>query len=376
VNADLEHRASDVRLRRDRGGTRVLVTGYSGFVGSWLSTALVAGGAEVVGYATNDTPYTRARAEELAGLGVTGVAGDIRDFDALHDVMRGGRFDAVIHLAAQPLVSAGLADPRTTLTTNIVGSVNVLEAVRLCTPPVLLHVTSDKCYRNRTWPWPYREIDDLGGGCPYSVSKAGAELVFEAYQELYRAAGLPVAAGSIRFGNIIGGGDHAANRLVPDTLTALAAGQPIRLRNPDAVRPWQHVLDVVHGLLRLADGLGSGAVAPGQVYNFAPPGNGASVRELVHALTAAWVRHGGTGVPVAAERDPGFAEDGVLRLDGRRAAAALDWQHLLDLDGSADAVVAWHHAVAAGAPPAVATAAQLHTLLGLPSLPRAAGAAR
>nr|BFE59304.1 CDP-glucose 4,6-dehydratase [Dactylosporangium thailandense] len=355
----------------------MLVTGYSGFVGSWLSTALLAGGAEVVGYATDDTPHTRARAAELAALGVTGVTGDIRDFEALHDVMRDGRFDAVVHLAAQPLVSVGLADPRTTLTTNVIGSVNVLEAVRLCAPPVLLHVTSDKCYRNRAWPWPYREIDELGGGCPYSVSKAGAELVFEAYQELYRTARLPVAAGSIRFGNIIGGGDHAANRLVPDTLAALAAGQPIRLRNPDAVRPWQHVLDVVHGLLRLMDGLGSGAVAPGEVYNFAPPGNGASVRELVDALIAAWTRHGGTGVPVVAGREPGFAEDGVLRLDGRRAAAALGWQHRFDLDGSADAIVSWHHAVAAGTAAVDATAAQLHTVLGLPRLPdRTAGAAR
>ncbi|MFJ6194860.1 CDP-glucose 4,6-dehydratase [Micromonospora sp. NPDC092111] len=383
MNANVERHRSHDWYHTDRSGTRVLVTGHSGFIGSWLSIALTASGAEVVGFAANDTPHTRRRATELAGLGVTGVTGDIRDFAALHEVMADGRFDAVVHLAAQPLVSAGLSDPRTTLTTNIVGSVNVLEAARLCAPPVLVHVTSDKCYRNREWPWPYREVDELGGGCPYSVSKAGAELVFEGYQDLYRAAGLPLAAGSIRFGNVIGGGDHAVNRLVPDALTALAAGEPIRLRHPDAVRPWQHALDVVHGLLRLVDGLGAGVVAGGQVFNFAPPGNGASVRELVSALTAAWARHGGTGVPVVVEHDPTFAEHGVLRLDGRRAATALGWQHRLDLDGAADAIVGWHRAVAAGVPAVEATAGQLHSLLGLPRLPgrpavadRTAGAAR
>ncbi|MGW2544621.1 NAD-dependent epimerase/dehydratase family protein, partial [Kitasatospora sp. NPDC001574] len=211
-------------------GRQVLVTGHSGFVGSWLTTALLRLGADVTGFAADADERTRARSTGLAGLGARTVVGDVRDLDAVHRTMAARPFDVVFHLAAQPLVSAGLADPHTTLGTNITGSLNVLEAVRRCAPGVLVHVTSDKCYRNRNWPWPYREIDELGGGCPYSVSKAGAELVFEAYATLLRDTGAPTRGASVRFGNIIGGGDFAVDRLVPDLLAALDAGRPVRLR--------------------------------------------------------------------------------------------------------------------------------------------------
>ena len=256
---------ADPRLAAWRG-RRVLVTGHSGFVGSWVATMLLRLGADVVGYAASADQQTTCRAHWLAALGATTVAGDVRDFDALRAAMAGG-YQAVIHLAGQPLVSAGYAEPRRTLETNILGSVNVLEAARLCQPAVLVHVTSDKCYRNQGWPWPYREADGLGGGCPYSVSKAAAELVFEGYAALFReAGGLPRSA-SVRFGNVIGGGDLAAHRLVPDCLAALAQERPVRLRHAAAVRPWQHVLDVARGLLLLADALADGAVAGGEVVN-------------------------------------------------------------------------------------------------------------
>ncbi|MED7952562.1 CDP-glucose 4,6-dehydratase [Streptomyces sp. BE303] len=344
-------------------GRQVLVTGHSGFVGSWLTTALLRLGADVTGFAADADERTRARSTGLAGLGARTVVGDVRDLDAVHRTMAARPFDVVFHLAAQPLVSVGLADPHTTLGTNITGSLNVLEAVRRCAPGVLVHVTSDKCYRNRNWPWPYREIDELGGGCPYSVSKAGAELVFEAYATLLRDTGAPTRGASVRFGNIIGGGDFAVDRLVPDLLAALDAGRPVRLRRPGAVRPWQHVLDVVRGLLLLADRLADGTVATGEVLNFAPPGDGATVLDLARALDAAWVATGGRPAELSADPGTRFTEDELLRLDGRKAAELLGWRHRYDLGASAAAVVAWHRAVRAGTPPAEETAAQVEDFL-------------
>jgi CDP-glucose 4,6-dehydratase len=288
---------------------------------------------------------------------VHATAGDIRDFAAVHRALSAERFDAVFHLAAQPLVSVGLSDPRSTLDTNIGGSINVLEAARLSAPEVLVHVTSDKCYRNRAWPWPYREVDGLGGGCPYSTSKAAAELVFETYVPLLAAAG--PAAASVRFGNVIGGGDFAAGRLVPDVLTAVRRQEPVRLRRPGAIRPWQHVLDVVNGLLLLAAALDEGRVTSGEVFNFAPPGDGASVLDLVTALTEAWSKAGGADVPVHADDDVLFPEEELLRLDGRKAAAALGWSHAFDLAGSAGAIVGWDNDQAAGGAPIEVTGNQI-----------------
>ncbi|MER5352918.1 CDP-glucose 4,6-dehydratase [Kitasatospora sp. NPDC002551] len=374
---------------RDR---RVLITGHTGFVGSWLALMLRRLGAEVDGIAHNADPVTRTRSRWLAEHGVKGHVGDIRDYDTVHRLMGGAPYDCVFHLAAQPLVRAGLEDPRTTLTTNIGGSVNVLEAARSTGPGVLVHVTSDKCYRNFGWPWPYRETDEIGGGDPYSVSKAAAELVFEGYAALFDQQGTGgrqgsrdrqgTLAASVRFGNVIGGGDHAAHRLVPDTMAALAAGAPIELRNASAVRPWQHVLDVTAGLLRLADALAAGRVPAGRVFNFAPPGDGATVHELVSALRTHWAR---TAAPAAgldapavlAKSDPGFAEEAVLRLDGRRAAAELGWEHHFDLHGAAAAIVEWHRTVDRGMGADLATRAQIDRFLTrVPDLADPAGGNR
>lgn len=335
-------------------GKRVLITGHSGFIGTWLSVALTHAGAEVSGFAVDDAP-------ELSALGITSTRGDVRDFDSVWRAMSAAHFDVIFHLAAQPLVNVGLSDPRGTLSTNVGGSINVLEAARLCAPRVLVHVTSDKCYRNREWPWPYREVDELGGGCPYSVSKSAAELIFEAYSDLYRTAGSPVHAASVRFGNVIGGGDRATGRLVPDVVAALRAGEPIRLRRPGAVRPWQHVLDVVHGLLLLAEALADDAVGPGEVFNFAPPGDGATVQELVSALISAW----DTDAPVLADSDLTYVEHDLLRLDGRKAAAALSWRHAFDVTESAKAIAAWDRTVSGGVSPIEATSRQIIEFLGI-----------
>lgn len=337
-------------------GRRVFITGSTGFVGSWLTTALLQLGAEVVGFADNTDARAKEREQWLGELGATCVTGDVRNLEELLDALGPEPVDALVHLAAQPLVGVGLDRPHETLEINVGGSLNVLEAARLRPPRVLVQVTSDKCYRNHGRDRPYREDDELGGGCPYSVSKAAAELLFETYADLYGAT--PRAA-SVRFGNVIGGGDFAASRLVPDCVAALAADRPIELRRPGAVRPWQHVLDVVRGMLLLIDALERGTVPPGDVLNFAPPGAGATARRLADALVAA--KGGGRvrSVPVS-----GLVEDEVLRLDGGKAAAALDWQHRLDLDAAADWIVAWHRAVDTGATPAAATAGQVARFLG------------
>ncbi|WP_158841310.1 CDP-glucose 4,6-dehydratase [Saccharothrix deserti] len=362
MNDSLATPTSAPTLARDTwAGRRVLVTGHSGFVGSWLSTTLVMLGAKVTGFSLDGDDDARARAGSLADRGVHGVRGDVRDFDAIRTAMADQPFDAVFHLAGQALVRVGLEQPRTTFATNVGGSVNVLEAARLCRPPVLVHVTSDKCYRNRGWAWPYREVDDLGGGDPYSVSKAAAELVFEGYAGLWRADGLGPRAASVRFGNIIGGGDRA-NRMVPNAIAACRAGVPVVVHRRHAVRPWQHVLDVVHGLLLLADGLASGRVGGGEVLNFAPPGGGEPVELLARLLIEAWQRAGGQEVPIE-EVGERFAEEALLRLDGSKAADALAWTHRFDLAKSAASVVAWHRLVMAGADPADVTAMQVGDFL-------------
>ncbi|MFD6530884.1 CDP-glucose 4,6-dehydratase [Streptomyces sp. NPDC060184] len=343
-------------------GRRVMITGYSGFIGSWLALTLRRFGAEVDGLALNADAATKQRHDWLTAHGVTGHVGNIVDYDAVSQALAGAPYDAVFHLAAQPLVRAGLEDPHGTLTTNVTGSINILEAARQHRPAVLVHVTSDKCYRNHGWPWPYRETDEIGGGCPYSVSKAAAEIIFEGYADLFEEAG-PRAA-TVRFGNVIGGGDHADRRLVPDTLAALTANAPIELRNAAAVRPWQHVLDVVHGMLLLAQALSTGAVAPARVLNFAPPGDGATSRELASALATHWAATDqsdavSVAALVRAQPDPGFAEEEVLRLDGRRAASELSWRHRLGLNEAAAEIVAWHRMLLDGLSADAATTTQI-----------------
>lgn len=348
-------------------GRRVFITGHTGFVGSWFTATLLQLGARVVGFANSTDEHMKERDRWLGDLGADSVRGDIRDFDALLDALGQERFDAVVHLAAQPLVSVGLAEPRETMETNVCGSINLLEAARLRRPRAVVHVTSDKCYRNRDWPWPYREVDELGGGCPYSISKAAAELVFEGYATLYRGMPDGPRSASVRFGNVVGGGDFAERRLVPDCLAALSEGRPIQLRRPDAVRPWQHVLDVVYGLLSLVDRLAGGTAPAGEVFNFAPPGDGATAAQLASALIRAW----GSGATVAVPSSE-LVEDQILRLDGRKAASALDWRHRLDVDLAADWIVRWHRSVSAGATAAETTVRQIEEFLAQVPTPREA----
>jgi len=332
--------------RRAWAGRRVLVTGHTGFKGSWLSLWLRAMGAEVTGFAL--PPPTEPSLFAAAGIGslLHHVEGDIRDAQALADAVADVRPEVIFHLAAQPLVRLSYAQPVETYATNVMGTVHLLEAARQV-PGVaaVVCVTSDKCYENREWAWPYREIDPMGGHDPYSSSKGCAELAIAAWRGSYfRDAGPAVA--SVRAGNVIGGGDWAEDRLVPDLVRAFAAGAAPLIRSPDAVRPWQHVLEALGGYLLLAERLAAGDRDLAQAWNFGPADEDARpVGWIVERMRAAWGGVAGKAVP---DTGPRPHEAGLLRLDSSKARAALGWRPALRLEQALDWIVAWHKAVAAG----------------------------
>ena len=272
-------------------GKRVLITGHTGFKGSWLSLWLQAFGAKVAGLSL--APTAKPNLFEVAN--VAGEAesrfADIRDLAGLAAAIERLNPEIVFHLAAQSLVRASYADPVETYTTNVIGTMNVLEAirrngkVRAC-----IIVTSDKCYENREWHWPYREIDPMGGHDPYSSSKACAELVTAAYRASYfDPTGAACAIASVRAGNVIGGGDWSTDRLLPDLIRAIDRGERLVLRNPNSVRPWQHVLDPLSGYLMLAERLWDDGAKYAGAWNFGPsPTDVRSVLWIVERFVAAW----------------------------------------------------------------------------------------
>jgi CDP-glucose 4,6-dehydratase len=324
-------------------GRRVLVTGHTGFKGSWLCMWLAAMGAQVSGYALQ--PPTDPNLFDLAGVErlIDHHIGDVRDDASLETVLAAVEPEVVFHLAAQPLVRASYADPVTTYATNVMGTVNVLEAVRR-TPSVrvVVNVTSDKCYENRERETPYRESDPMGGFDPYSSSKGCAELVMAAYAQSFFSTDSHVSLASARAGNVIGGGDWAVDRIVPDCVRALTAEQPIQVRNPDAVRPWQHVLEPLAGYLELAARLWQGDQILRGAWNFGPTSSQSlTVRDLVERFIAVW----GDG-SMATPPDAGPHEATTLCLDSSKARALLGWAPVWDLAETiartADWYVAWH----------------------------------
>jgi CDP-glucose 4,6-dehydratase len=396
ADGDGRERYPEVRrpdLVRHWARRSVLVTGHSGFIGSWLSTALVQLGADVTGFADDADETAASRSCWLQELGVRSVRGDIRDIATVTDVMSARPFDAVFHLAARPLVRDGYCQPYATISTNVTGTLNILETARITGPPALVHVSSDKCYRPALdGHRPHREGDPLGGNGPYALSKASAEMVFAAYAADYATSDRSTRALAVRLGNVVGGGDHA-DRLVPNCLRALAGARTFVPRDSSSIRPWQHVLDVVHGLLlagakllvesaaaqrRRPDQPADELIA-GRSLNFAPPHSTVTSGMLVQALVEAW-RDAGDVVADHHDDDDdsrGFAfpEEHVLRLDGSTAARILDWHHRFGHLEMATDAVAWHRAVAAGAAPRAATlehtAAFLSSVLtgSTPSLP-------
>jgi CDP-glucose 4,6-dehydratase len=317
-------------------GRRVLVTGLTGFKGVWLGLWLQRLGAEVSGLAlTPDEAMLRGWPGLLNRLRCT--LADVRDPAAVKAVFDAARPDIVFHLAAQPLVRLSYSQPVETFATNVLGTAHVLDAVRQCpTPPAVVNVTSDKCYENREWVWGYREDEAMGGHDPYSASKGCAELVASAYRRSY---GLKLASG--RAGNVIGGGDWAADRLVPDMVRAVLAGKPLVLRRPSSIRPWQHVLEPLSGYLALGARLLNGDESAVGGWNFGPAElHPLTVRQVADLLVTHW----GQGA-VEEQVDPaGPHEAHFLRLDSSKAAAELGWRALLTPDERIGWTVDWYKA--------------------------------
>lgn len=346
-------------------GRRVLVTGHTGFKGSWLALWLHAMGAKVTGFAlpppTEPSLFAAARIDEL----LTHIEGDVRDPAAVHAAVAAARPEILFHLAAQPLVRQSYREPVETYAANVMGTVHVLEASRQVSGVrAIVCVTSDKCYENREWPWPYRESDAMGGHDPYSSSKGCAELVAAAYRRSYFGGTGPALA-SARAGNVIGGGDWADDRLIPDLVRAFATGATPLIRSPRAVRPWQHVLEALGGYLMLAERLLAGERRFAEAWNFGPADDDARpVSWMVERMRAVW----GNAPHAAPDSGPQPHEAGLLRLDCSRARAELGWRPRLRLEQALDWIVAWHKAVGAGADARAVTLSQIadYAALGEP----------
>ncbi|MCL5038063.1 MAG: CDP-glucose 4,6-dehydratase [Chloroflexi bacterium] len=329
---------------------KVLVTGHTGFKGGWLSLWLESLGAEVIGYAL--APDTEPSLFDMAvvGKGMTSVYGDIRDLDNLKKEINKHKPDIVFHLAAQSLVRRSYADPVGTYETNVMGTINILESVRSAdSVRVVVNVTSDKCYENREWVWGYRECDPMGGFDPYSSSKGCSELVTSAYRDSffnpsnYDEHG--VALASARAGNVIGGGDWATDRLVPDIIRAIIAGKPVVIRNPKAVRPWQFVLEALNGYLTLASRLWNDGPLYSGPWNFGPSDDDiVPVAEVTQMIVDLW----GEGAEWVLDKNSNPHEAGLLKLDSSKAKYKLGWKPKLKLKDSMKCVVDWYSQYAKG----------------------------
>lgn len=322
-------------------GKRVLLTGHTGFKGAWLSLWLQQMGAEVTGLAL--APDTQPNLFEVAKVaeGMTSIVGDIRDRALVLQVMQQAKPEIVIHMAAQALVRPSYQFPVETYETNVMGTVHVLDAVRQ-TPGVkaVVSVTSDKCYENREWQRGYTEDDAMGGHDPYSNSKGCAELVTASYRNSFLAEqGVALASG--RAGNVIGGGDWAVDRLIPDMLRAISAGQPVKIRSPHAIRPWQHVLEPLSGYLELAQKLYTDGAAFAEGWNFGPAESDAKpVEWVIEKLTQLW----GEGASWVLDNNPQPHEATYLKLDCTKAKERMGWQARWPLETTLARIVRWHKA--------------------------------
>ena len=335
-------------------GKRVFLTGHTGFKGGWLALWLTQLGAEVRGFALDPATTPNLLTEARLDAVLDDVRGDIRDAKALESAMHGFKPEVVFHLAAQPLVRYSYEDPIGTYETNVIGTARVLDAVRRC-PSVhaVVSITTDKCYENKEWLWGYRETDPLGGYDPYSSSKACAEIVSAAFRQSYfhpeklnQPNGHTTGIATARAGNVIGGGDWSLDRLLPDLVRGFEAGEPVRIRRPHSIRPWQHVLEPVYGYLLLAEKLLSQDAARfATAFNFGPHDDDAqSVQWIVERMTEFW----GDGASWALDPEPSVHEAGYLKLDASRARAELGWKPQLRLETALEWLVRWYKAAGAG----------------------------
>ena len=327
-------------------GKRVFLTGHTGFKGSWLAIWLQALGTKLTGFAlpppTTPNLFDEARVNE----GMSSVNGDIRDLPSLQSALRTAQPEIVIHMAAQALVRESYENPVETYATNVMGTVHVLESVRH-TDGVrgVVIVTTDKCYANKEWVWGYREDEPMGGHDPYSSSKGCAELVSSAYRSSFFSARtashsqrVPSVA-TVRAGNVIGGGDWAKNRLVPDIIAAFDAGRPVSIRSPNAIRPWQHVLEPLRGYLMVAERLFEEGSDFAEAWNFGPAdGDTWPVSSVVEHMAALWGNSASWHLDTANHPH----EAAYLKLDSSKARQLLGWRPVLSLRAALELVVDWH----------------------------------
>lgn len=343
-------------------GKRIIVTGDTGFKGSWLSLWVHELGADVLGYAL--PPERKEDHFNMIGLNrlIHHVDGDIRDFNSLRKVVDEFCPEFLFHLAAQALVRFSYQEPKLTFDTNVGGSINILEISRNSPSlRVLIYVTSDKCYRNKEWIWGYREGDELGGHDPYSASKAAAEVAFSAYMDSFFSKRQDFGAVSVRAGNVIGGGDWAPDRIMPDSIRCLQSHKPITIRNPLSVRPWQHVLEPLSGYLLLAAKLYNDPKGYSGPWNFGPRGDSMrSVRDLVAKL----IDHWGEGeIQVKPEEDAPY-EALRLHLNWDKAYQVLGWQPRWDFNRAVVETVRWYKEVFMGGSAINMTKQQIKDYMG------------
>lgn len=334
-------------------GRRVFLTGHTGFKGSWLAMWLAQMGAEVTGFslpADEISLFRQARVQD----GLTHIEGDIRDMAAVDNAVARARPEVLFHLAAQPLVRLSYDCPTETFATNVQGTAHVLDACRrVADLKAIVCVTSDKCYENREWVWPYRESDPMGGHDPYSASKGAAELVIASYRRSFFSQG-PLLA-SVRAGNVIGGGDWAADRLIPDIVRALIDGKAPFIRSPGSIRPWQHVLEALGGYLMIAQHLAQDGAWAATGWNFGPADDDTQpVSWIADRMCTAW---GGPSWYTEEQAQPHEAK--ILKLDCSKARTELGWRPALRLQEALDYIVAWHRSVAEGGDAAQVSFAQL-----------------
>jgi CDP-glucose 4,6-dehydratase len=318
---------------------KVFITGHTGFKGSWMTLLLTYMGANVSGYSLK--PYSDPNLFEEAGVAVDikNIFADIRDENALRNAIFEHKPEIIIHMAAQPLVRRSYKDPIETFSTNVIGTANLLEAARHSNNTrVVINVTTDKCYENKEWLWAYREDEPMGGYDPYSSSKACSELITKAYRKSFYKES-KIALASARAGNVIGGGDWSDDRLIPDILSAFQDNRPVIIRNPESIRPWQHVLEPIHGYLLLAEKMYDDDSSYSEAWNFGPnEDDSKSVEWVIEEMVSKW----GSGASWINDTNKNPHEANFLKLDISKAKIGLKWQPKWSLNQALDHIVSWH----------------------------------
>ena len=327
-------------------GKKVFITGHTGFKGSWLSLWLQELGAEIIGFSLNFPTGQNLFSQARVGERMVNIYGDVRDNESLHNAIQSHRPDIIFHLAAQSLVRKSYDDPVGTFATNVMGTVYLLDALRhVDSVRVVINVTSDKCYENKEWVWGYRENDSLGGYDPYSCSKACSELITSAYRNSYFNPKYKIALATARAGNVIGGGDWAEDRLIPDIMRSIISRKLAIIRNPQAIRPWQHVLDALNGYLMLAEKLWYNPDLYSEGWNFGPSGDAITVELLTQRVIELW----GDGAPqYSCNNGVRPHETNYLKLDSSKARQKLGWRTKLTIADALKWTVEWYLACAKG----------------------------